>query len=373
MNFQDYFKEMMIEGADDSNLANFISIIKDSSDLDGVKLAILFTPEYRYTDGKGLRGFDEIVSELSKLYTHGFEPEIGLLGTLIPGKTLEDSEIAVAQVVEELIKHRTVPLVIGGDRDITYSVYKAFENLEEVLNITAIAPWININGDQNDYIGRIVKNQPNYLFNYSNLGFQTYYTSPKELEIAEELYFDFYRLGELRGSIVKSEPVIRSAELFSVSLDAIKRSDFFSSKHPQPNGFYAEEVCQTFRYAGLGEKLKAVVISDFAEKMESSDSVLVAQMIWCLLDGLYSRRSEIPNANNLDFLKYRVSIKDNEFNLIFYKSLRTDRWWMEVPVPPEYGNRYRKHHLIPCDYEDYLATTNDDLPDRWWRAYKKLI
>ena len=127
------------------------------------------------------------------------------------------------------------------------------------------------------------------------------------------------------------------------------------------------------RYAGLGEKLKIVVISDSIQSLSQQDDLLIAEMIWCLVDGVYCRRSEIPSGKNESFLKYRVSIKNDEFQLVFYKSLSTDRWWMEVPVPPEYSNRYRKHHLIPCSYEDYKSATQDDLPDRWWKAYKKLL
>jgi formiminoglutamase len=373
MIFKDYFDPIEIEVTDDGRYSSFARQIKETDDLVGSKLAIIHVPETRYSQGSSILDFGRLLKSILRLYPHGYQPQISILGSLKLGAKLEDTESAVSEIVAELVRCRTVPVIIGGDRELTYSLYKSFELLEEVVNIASIDPLLNLNDEENSYLGRIVKTQPNYLFNYSNLGFQTYYVSPQELIIADELYFDCYRLGELRGQIVKSEPIIRGAEIFTMSLDSIKSSDFSSSASPQPNGFYAEEACQTIRYAGLGEKLKAVLISDLGEIKNTQDEMLISQMIWCLIDGLYARRSEIPNSNNLDFLKYRVSIKDDEFNLIFYKSLRTDRWWMEVPVPPEYGNRYRKHHLIPCDYQDYQATTNDDLPDRWWRAYKKMI
>ena len=46
---------------------------------------------------------------------------------------------------------------------------------------------------------------------------------------------------------------------------------------------------------------------------------------------------------------------------------------MEVPVPPQYVNRYKKHHIIPCDYSDYEVAAADDLPERWWKTYKKML
>ena len=373
MIFKDYFEPIEFEVSNTGRLSAYAQAVNESDDLVGSKLAIIHVPETRYSERHSNVDFNSLLESILDLYSHGYEPKISILGTLKLGESISDTEAAISEIVAEMVRCRTVPVIIGGDRELTYSIYKSFELLEEVVNIASIDPLLSINDDDRSYLGRIVKTQPNYLFNFSNLGFQTYNVSPTELNIADELYFDCYRLGELRGQIVKSEPIIRGAEIFTLSLDSIKASDFSSAVDPQPNGFYAEEICQTFRYAGLGEKLKVVLISDLTEVKNSQDAILIAQMIWCLVDGLYSRRSEIPNSGNMDFLKYRVSIKDDEFNLIFYKSLRTDRWWMEVPVPPEYGNRYRKHHLIPCDYEDYQSTTNDDLPDRWWRAYKKMI
>ena len=373
MKFSDYFDKLEATQKPEGSLSDYISELDESSDLEGCKIALLFVSEARFSQSEPLKNPQSILDSLAGLFPHGFEPNIGLLGCLRLGKTIEDTEYAITQIVLELFRHRVLPVVIGGDRELTYSIYKAFEELEQIVNIASIDSSQNISGEHGAYIGRIIKEQPNYLFNYSNLGFQTYMVSGAELELADELYFDVYRLGQMRGSIELSEPLIRSADILSISMDSIKASDFNSSANPQPNGLYSEEICQTLRYAGLGEKLRAVLISDAVGAVNNVDTLLMAEMIWCLIDGLYSRRSEIPNSQNNSFLKYRVSLKNDEFNLVFYKSLSTDRWWMEVPVPPEYENKYRRHHLIPCDYNDYKEATNDDLPDRWWRAYKKML
>jgi formiminoglutamase len=48
------------------------------------------------------------------------------------------------------------------------------------------------------YLSHIVLSQPNYLFNYSNLGFQTYLVDQPGIELMDKLFFDAHRLGELR-------------------------------------------------------------------------------------------------------------------------------------------------------------------------------
>jgi hypothetical protein len=52
--------------------------------------------------------------------------------------------------------------------------------------------------------------------------------------------------------------------------------------------------------------------------------------------------------------------------------MKTDRWWMKLPV--EQGkNRYLNHHLLPCSYKDYQQACNNEVPDRWWNALQKMV
>jgi formiminoglutamase len=70
-----------------------------------------------------------------------------------------------------------------------------------------------------------------------------------------KLYFDSYRLGQIRDNIQESEPIIRHADMLSFDFSAIKHSDAPANEVPQPNGFYSEEACQMMRYAGMNDKL----------------------------------------------------------------------------------------------------------------------
>jgi hypothetical protein len=46
---------------------------------------------------------------------------------------------------------------------------------------------------------------------------------------------------------------------------------------------------------------------------------------------------------------------------------------MDVPYSVSKKNRYERHHFVPCSYNDYLISVNDEVPDRWWQAYQKLL
>ena len=47
-------------------------------------------------------------------------------------------------------------------------------------------------------MGKVLIDPPYNLFNYSVLGFQTYYNSQEEKDLLDKLYFEAYRVGELQ-------------------------------------------------------------------------------------------------------------------------------------------------------------------------------
>jgi hypothetical protein len=96
-------------------------------------------------------------------------------------------------------------------------------------------------------------------------------------------------------------------------------------------------------------------------------------MIWYLLDGYFARKGDYPVADKSDYTKYRVMLKNNKYELLFYKSNKSDRWWMDVPYPPDKTLKFERHHFVPCTYNDYLTACNDEMPDRWWNTYQKLM
>ena len=66
--------------------------------------------------------------------------------------------------------------------------------------------------------------EPNNLFNFSNVGYQTYYNSQEELDLLNSLFFDAFRLGEVKD-LTKVEPIMRDADVVSIDIGAIRQSD----------------------------------------------------------------------------------------------------------------------------------------------------
>jgi len=121
------------------------------------------------------------------------------------------------------------------------------------------------------------------------------------------------------------------------------------------------------RYAGISDKVSAIGI--FNHNNSKEESVLIAQIIWYFIEGINYRSNEYPFGTKENYLKYIVPLETEE--LIFYKSNKTDRWWIEINFFAGQHNKLKKNTLLPCSHDEYLAACNQEIPERWWKAQRK--
>ncbi len=344
-------------------------------------VAIFYVPEYRNGElnhnGKSDTRFRTRFYNLFEGL--GWKFPIYDLGTLIPGESIQDTYFALANVVSELVKNDIVPIVVGGSADLTFGLYKGYEKLEQLINICSIDSHLNIGAENvqlkyNSYVGHLLMQRPCYLFNFSNIGCQAPFVGKNELELFEKLYFDVCRLGEFNGDKKKAEPHLRNTDILSVNLNSIRNSDYPSSVQHNPNGFYAEQVCQLAKYGGVSDKLTSFGIFGMVPEADSDAAHdLIAQIIWYFIDGFHQRKGDFPVGSKKEYLRFVVHMDEfEEEQIIFHKSNKSERWWMEVPYPPQNGQKYIRHHMVPCEPDDYEKAMKSEIPDLWWKTYQKL-
>lgn len=351
----------------------------DTGDTD---LALIGVPEDRRAvnnEGCSL-GPDAIRKYLYQLYPGRFKPRIIDLGNLKRGNTIRDTYFALSGTVGELLGAGIVPVILGGSQDLTYANYQAYQNIGQIINIVSVDNMFDLGKSEGElhsqsWLSNIILNQPNYLFNFANIGYQTYFTDQDALKLMDNLFFDTYRLGIVRDDLGEVESIVRNADVLSFDISSVRYSDAPGNRNATPNGFYGEEACQIIRYAGLSDKLSSVGFYEYNPKFDHDGQTahLIAQMIWYFMEGFYDRPHDFPFRNEEDYLKYHVTISDNRQSITFYKSKKTDRWWMEIPLSAEQKLRYERHYLVPCSYRDYQQATRDEIPDRWWMVYQKLM
>jgi formiminoglutamase len=327
-------------------------------------------------------GPDYVREHLYLLNEGGYKTKIVDLGNIKQGEKVTDTYYALKTVVNELIKKNIIPVIIGGGQDLTYAQYLGYENLDQRVDLVVVDSHFDLDDDRNgetiettsqSYLNKILIHEPSHLFNYSNLGYQTFFASQDSLRVMDKLYFDVHRLGEISGKVEVAEPIIRNAGMISFDISAIRSSDAMGNANATPNGLYGEEACQVCRYAGFNDKLTSIGFYEFNPAYDNNGqtAMLLSQMIWYFIDGVYNRKKDFPLQPKSQYLIYKTSLKHDEHELVFVKSKKSDRWWMQVPYPTG-GSRNERFHLVPCRYEDYQTAVAGELPDLWWRTYQKL-
>lgn len=365
-----------------SNITQIYTSDSSFPNIDDVKLAIIGINEERGAlDNKGCaEAPDEVRKQFYKLFAHWNKLEIADLGNIKNGHTVDDTYFAVREVVSELLNKNIIPVIIGGSQDLTYANYLAYENIGRVINIASVDPMFDLGHDEHElntrsWLSRIILHQPNFLFNFTNIGYQTYFVDQDSLVLMKNLYFDVNRLGNVRADLEESEPMIRNADIVSIDVSSIRAADAPAGKYAGPNGFTGEEVCRICRYAGMSDKLSSIGFYELNPlyDIEGRSAQLVAQMIWYFLDGFVNRMDDHPDEDSENYIRFIVKIEDSEEDLIFLKSKKSDRWWMDISAYGKMSRKYIKHQFVPCSYIDYQQALNNEIPDRWWKVQQKLM
>ena len=361
------------------NRINIFSDVSSPPDLANVDVAIIGVNEYR----NGINSLDENFSlnEIRKkfynLYPGNWSLNIADLGDLILGENVFDTYQAMQSIISVLLKNNIIPVIIGGTQDLTYANYRSYDYLEKTVNVVNIDSNFDL-GDSskpiknNSFLGKIILDKPHNLFNYSVLGYQTYFNSQEEIDLMEKLYFEPYRLGELNNSIQNAEPILRDANIVTLDLKSIKSSELSPKQKFSPNGFDGKEICAISRYAGISNKVSSFGIYEYLPSIEDeATEMLIAQIMWYFIEGVSCRIVDNNFHKVEDFQKFIVLVDSQE--LVFLKSVKSSRWWVEIPFAQNSNNKLDDHSLLPCMHEDYLDASKGVIPERWFKAQKKNI
>ena len=376
------------EDVDKSRLANIIKqynklgSYREQQELKDFEIALIGVPEDRRSLGN--KGASEAPNHIRKyfytLFSHWKNLKIVDLGNLSPGNTLEDTYFALKEVIAVLLENNILPVILGGTQDLTYANYIAYEKFNKIVNITSVDSVFDLGRGHDElnthsWLSKIILHQPNFLFNFTNIGYQTYYVNKESVQLMKELFFDAYRLGEVRAKLEEVEPMVRNADILSFDISSVRQSDAPGCYYSGPNGFSGVEACAISRYAGFSDKLSSIGFYGINPRYDNRGQTahLAAQMLWYFIDGYMNRIYDLPYLHNDEYVKFNVTNEHADEDIVFLKSKKSGRWWMVIKPSNIDSNIYRPHQFIPCTYDDYKQALKNEIPDRWWKAQQKLM
>ncbi len=325
------------------------------------------------------QGPDEVRKKLYNLKRGNGTYRIVDLGNLNIGHDLNETYVRVSEVCRMLLENNVLPILLGGTHDLDYGQYSGYETLEKLVSFLNVDAFLDLEDQEKSpenrkHIHKIMLHEPNYLFSYTHLAYQSYLIDPLSVSVLEKLYFEAFRIGQMRTNLQEIEPVVRNADLLSFDITAIRSSDAPGNANAQPFGLTGEEACQICWYAGLNEKLSSVGFYEYNPRWDdehNKTASIIATMIWYFIEGYYFRKNE-QNFRSNDFLKYTVSMPVEPESLSFYKSKMSEKWWMEVPYPGG-KEKYARNSIVPCSYADYQTALKGEIPERYINTVAKLI
>jgi len=342
--------------------------------LKGLQIAIIGLVEQRNSFFANARyDVNQFRREFYELYPGNWELKIADLGDLSNGEKVKDTYFAIKEIGFHLKQMNIIPVFIGGSHDLIFPLYQVFQEFKELVNMVSVDRSFDFSQEDElisgrSYMSKIIMEKPNVLNNYSNLGYQNYYCAVEEKDLMDKLYFEGVRLGQVLDDVRLVEPIFRDADIVGFDMKCLSWDAIADPLKGQPNGIDSRSICALSRYAGISDRVGFIGLYELPSTPMMDQ--LAAQIVWYFIEGFHYRFDEHPININNGFLKYSVTLSNQ--TIIFYKSEKSDRWWMELTNDTSLDNKTKTRALLACTKNDYESAAQDIIPERWYNAIRRM-
>lgn len=376
MEITDYFEcsSVVFNECSDDKLSSFVDFHHPSNELDlsSYNLVIIGVKEGRLSLNNEACALapDVIRSELYDLYKGDWSLKVLDLGNLKIGETIKDTYFALKEITEYFTRTNIILLVLGGGHDLITPIYNGHTVKGKPLSFASADAYLDFQDRSNyhskSFLSNLVSCSNSMLSKYTLLAYQTYLCSSSELDLLRSMEFNLIRLGVFNADINEVEPYVRDLDHLSIDLSVVKNSNAPGCFHSSPNGISSEDLCTLMRYAGMSTKLQTVLLAELNPSLDqhNQSSKVYAQSIWYFIEGLHLKNDDFPDLSSQNFKKFHVSAGFSE--LIFYKSIRSSRWWVELLGSENSSNV----PLLSCSVTDYDKAVQGQLSQRLSAYFK---
>jgi len=359
---------------DYGNLAGIIDVYSKTHrpDINKAGIFIIGIPEERNAIGnKGTsHAPDQIRKAFFKLFPGNWQVQIADLGNIKIGESVKETYQNTTEVLSNLPSDAHV-ILLGGSQDTGLAVSNYLDLSNKLYNISVIdaiidSSFADADLDNENYLTHILSKNDGQLQNLNVLGIQTYYNHPSKFDIFDQLFLDYFKLGEIQHRIMEYEPELRESDFVSIDVRSIRQSDMPAQLERRPNGLNGVDICKITRMSGIAVKNKYLGIFEYNPMADKSNAGadLIAQMIWYYVEGINDYQPDFPEINRNELLKFHV--ENDIMTLIFYKNPKTNRWWINLPELVD------EQKLFSCSEKDYKQALESQITKRIIRIIKKV-
>ena len=343
-------------------------------ELKGLQIAIIGLSEQRNSFFANPQyNVNQFRQAFYELYPGNWNLKIADLGDLSNGAKVKDTYFAIKEIGYHLKQMNIIPVFIGGSHDLIFPLYQVFQDFKELVNMVSVDRSFDFSQEEElisgrSYMSKIIMDKPNVLNNYTNLGFQNYYCALEEKDLMDKLYFEGIRLGKVLEDTRLVEPVFRDADIVGFDMKCLSWEAIADPLKGQPNGIDSRSICTLSRYAGISDRVGFMGLYELPSTPMMNQ--LAAQMVWYFIEGVQYRFDEYPLNTNEGFLKYSVTLSNQ--TIIFQKSEKSNRWWMELTNDTYLDNKTKTSALLACTKNDYESASQNIIPERWYNAIRRM-
>ena len=168
-------------------------------DIEQTDIALIVVPESRgssFNLEQNETAYIDFRKGFYNLFRGSWKLRISDFGNLKCGMSLKDTYFALNDIVSSLLSQSVFPIVIGGTHDLVYPIYQSYESFTKGVNLLCVDSKFDLldqdmsNINAHNFLGYIIKQQPNHLNNFVNLGYQSYLCQHDESNLLEKMFFD---------------------------------------------------------------------------------------------------------------------------------------------------------------------------------------
>lgn len=277
--------------------------------------------------------------------------------------------LPLTELLDVLLRQGIFPIVVAEKGEALLAQLKAYEQGSEQIALAMIDSKLDYElGEAKGLLNQLLQYNPKLLQRLTCIGSQSYLTNPAAVQLLQKKQVNIHRLGSVIQQLEEVEPMVRQADIAGFSLRAIRAADAPALAPRNPNGLTAAQACQLVRYMSVSDQLSSLCLYDWNAQYEDygQTALLIAQLIWFAIEGFYARVYEWP----IQRKQLRTYVVDNKLldtSVTFYKSQKSDRWW--VAIPKEFS---AAEPLVACSYADYKMACEGEVPERLLQAIARL-